>query len=335
MPRTRLAPSPTGALHLGNARTFLINWALARQRGWEVLLRIEDLDSPRIKAGADLGAIADLAWLGLDWDEGPVYQTAELAPCRQAIECLSRAGLLYPCACTRREIEQAQSAPHEVPGQELRYPGTCRPEKAAPLPRHVFTPDPSADGGAAPAIRIRVPDEPVVVHDQVRGVQRINVQATVGDFIIATRAGLPAYQLAVVVDDARQGMTDVVRGDDLLGSTARQLWLYRYLGVAAPPRWWHLPLLLGPDGRRLAKRHGDSRLARYREMGVPVERIVGLLAHWSGVTARREPMSVGDFAARFDIGRLPGEAVTFTPEDESWLVADHQDSLNRAKTAGV
>ncbi len=332
---TRLAPSPTGALHLGNARTFLVNWALARQRGWRVLLRIEDLDGPRVKAGADRGAIEDLAWLGLDWDRGPVYQTAEMAPCHEALDRLGRAGLLYACVCTRREIEQAQSAPHEDEegeqgdGRELRYPGTCRPEPATPLPPS-FRP---ADTDSA--LRLRIPDEPVRFFDQVRGDHAINVQRSVGDFIVATKAGLPAYQLAVVVDDARQRVMEVVRGDDLLGSTARQMWLYRLLGIEQTPRWWHLPLVLGPDGRRLAKRHGDSRLARYRQLGVPVERVIGLLAWWSGVTDQRSEMTVEQFVTGFDIARLPRGPITFTPEDEAWLSDSRNDRPMMATTAGA
>ncbi|MCE9589107.1 MAG: tRNA glutamyl-Q(34) synthetase GluQRS [Planctomycetes bacterium] len=302
---TRLAPSPTGALHLGNARTFLINWALARRNGWRIVLRIEDLDGPRVKPGADTQAIEDLAWLGLDWDLGPVYQRADLTPYREALDALSRKRLIYPCTCTRKELEAAQSAPH---GDEhdLRYPGTCRGKTAV-----------TADS----AWRVIVPDETISFSDMIAGDYAENVQATVGDFVVATKAGLPAYQLAVVVDDARRGVTDVVRGDDLLSSAARQLWLYRMLDLTPPPRYWHLPLVLGTDGRRLAKRHGDSRVATYRAQGVTPERIIGLIAAWSGLCEWPTPMSAREFAAAFDAEKLPRTPATFRQEDHAWLHA--------------
>ncbi|MCX5661162.1 MAG: tRNA glutamyl-Q(34) synthetase GluQRS [Planctomycetota bacterium] len=309
---TRLAPSPTGALHLGNARTFLWNWALARSRGWRIVLRIDDLDGPRIKAGADAGAIDDLRWLGLDWDDGPYYQRAELSPYTAALDSLRARGLAYPCVCTRKEIEQAQSAPH-AEDHEVRYPGTCRHRAISAQASSAQTSEPAA-------WRLIVPDDPVVFDDMIQGRQVVNVQAQVGDFVIATKAGLPAYQLAAVVDDARQGVTDVVRGDDLIGSTGRQIWLYRLLGLGSPPRHWHLPLVLGPDGRRLAKRHGDTRLAWYRDQCVAAERVVGLLAFWAGLSAERTPCPARDFAQAFDPARLPPGPIVFTPEDHAWLL---------------
>lgn len=305
---TRLAPSPTGALHLGNARTFLINWAIARQRGWRIILRIEDLDGPRVKEGADRQAIDILAWLGLGWDEGPAYQRRDLAPYREAIGTLADLGLTYSCGCTRREIESAQTAPHGDE-HELRYPGTCRRRAVAP-------------GDEPTAVRLIVPDEALAFDDAFAGSFTVNVQQQVGDFVIATKSDLPAYQLAVVVDDHRQGVTDVIRGDDLLGSTGRQLWLYRLLGLSSAPAYTHLPLVVGPDGRRLAKRHGDTRIDRYRGLGAGPERIIGLLAAWSGVLGRPEPMSADAFATVFDLDRLPRDPITFTEEDHAWLLAD-------------
>ena len=306
--RTRLAPSPTGALHLGNARTFLINWSLARRLGWAITLRIEDLDTPRTRPGADAQAIADLHWLGLDWDQGPTWQQADLSPYAAALDRLRGRGLVYPCRCTRREIQQALSAPHGD-DHELRYPGMCRPTAGA-----------AAGGPGEPsAWRLIVPDESIAFDDAIHGPQQVNVQRQVGDFVVATKSALPAYQLAVVVDDARQGITDVVRGDDLLGSTGRQLLLYRLLELPDPPRYWHLPLVLGPDGRRLAKRHGDTRLAAYRDQGVSPECVVGLLAFWSGVSPTRAAMTARDFAERFDLARLPRAPVTFTAADHAWV----------------
>lgn len=302
---TRLAPSPTGALHLGNARTFLLNWAIALQRGWRIALRIDDLDGPRVKAGADRGALEDLRWLGLDWDGQPLYESADLSPYSAALARLSEAGAIYPCTCTRREIEQAQSAPHGDE-HELRYPGTCR----------------GKTGGDVQTVawRVIVPDEPIAFTDQLHGPQTVNVQQQVGDFIVATKASLPSYQLAVVIDDARQGVTDVVRGDDLLASTARQILLYRLLQITPLPTYWHLPLVLGPDGRRLAKRHGDTRLAWYREAGVKPERIVGLIAFWSGIRNERAPMTAQAFLSAFDLDRLSRESTIFSQEDHRWLL---------------
>ena len=315
--RTRLAPSPTGALHLGNARTFLLNWALARQRNQRVLLRIEDLDGPRIKRGTDRLAMDTLAWLGLAWDEGPVYQSDDLTPYREALEALRGRGLIYPCDATRREIEAAQSAPHRD-DHELRYPGTNRP--AAVQAARDLPPLLSEDENAW---RVIVPEGPIEFVDELHGRQAVDVQQQVGDFVVATKAGMPAYQLAVVVDDARQGVTDVVRGDDLLNSTARQVLLYRLLGLGEPPRYCHVPLVVGEDGRRLAKRHGDTRLAKYREAGVAPERIVGLLAKWSGVTPDAEvprEMPADTFSQRFEVDRLPRNEVVFTSEDHAWLM---------------
>lgn len=318
-PATRLAPSPTGALHLGNARTFLINWAIARQRGWRIVLRIEDLDGPRVKQGADRQAIDDLAWLGLDWDTEPLVQRADLSSYHDALKALQDGRLVYRCSCTRKDIRDAQSAPHED-DHELRYPGTCRP--ALDAGGRLLEGDSSVPTSAAKpaALRVVVPDGPIEFDDEVHGPQRVDVQRQVGDFVVASKAGLPAYQLAVVVDDARQGVTDVVRGDDLLRSTGRQLWLYRMLDLPPLPRYWHLPLVHGPDGRRLAKRHGDTRVAWYRDQGVAPERVVGLLGLWSGAGPRREPISAAEFRERFDLARLPRDAVTFSPEDHAWLL---------------
>ncbi|MBI1372958.1 MAG: tRNA glutamyl-Q(34) synthetase GluQRS [Phycisphaera sp.] len=308
-PRTRLAPSPTGALHLGNARTFLINWAMARQNGWRIMLRIEDLDGPRIKTGADELAIDTLRWLGMDWDEGPTYQLHDLSRYHAALQRLADAGLIYPCACTRKEIAEAQSAPHGD-SHDLRYPGTCRPAEPTPT-RYVA-------GDDQQAWRVHAPDGEIVFDDGFAGRQAIDVQATVGDFVVASKAGLPAYQLAVVVDDHDQGVTHIVRGDDLITSTPRQLLLYRLLGYEPTPSYTHVPLVLGEDGHRLAKRHGDTRVSTYRDAGVSAERIVGLIAGWCGLGERTE-MTAAEFAEAFDLAGLPRESVTFTGDDDRWL----------------
>src|SRR5687767_13393463 len=223
---TRLAPSPTGALHLGNARTFLINWLLARQSGWRIVLRVEDLDGPRVKQAADRQAIEDLRWLGLDWDEGPIYQSPRAPLYREAAERLVGAGAAYPCVCSRKEVQAAASAPHAEDGSAV-YPGTCRGKFRSIA-------EAAAASGRPPALRFRVPDgQTVRFEDAFRGTVEYDVARELGDFVIAKAAAgddfMAAYQLAVVVDDSAMGVTDVVRGDDLVDSTPRQIMLYRAL----------------------------------------------------------------------------------------------------------
>lgn len=311
--RTRLAPSPTGALHLGNARTFLVNWALARQRSWRVTLRIEDLDGPRVRPAAAAEAIDVLAWLGLEWDDGPVYQSHDLAPYRAALRQLAAQGDVYPCRCTRREIAAAAvSAPH-ADDHELRYNGACRPPHPQSYP-------PAALDDRSVAWRLRVPEGAMTLNDRFAGPHEHDVLATSGDFIVAAKEGVPSYQLAVVVDDARQGITHIVRGDDLLASTHRQRLLQQRLGLPRVEDYVHLPLVVGADGRRLAKRHGDSRISYYRGLGVTAERILGLLAYWCGMGPPCE-MTSEQFAARFELERLPRERIVFTAEDVAWLLA--------------
>ncbi|NOY43688.1 MAG: tRNA glutamyl-Q(34) synthetase GluQRS [Planctomycetes bacterium] len=311
-PRTRLAPSPTGALHLGNVRTFLVNWALARQQGWEIVLRVEDLDGPRHKAGAAEAMVDTLAWLGLNWDEGPYYQREDLTAYREATARLAELRHVYPCRCTRKEIQAASlSAPHGDQ-HELCYPGTCRPDANATI-------DVGLLGAEGVAWRVQVPSGQTSFVDEFAGPQEYDVAQTVGDFLVGTKLGLPSYQLAVVVDDARQGISEIVRGDDLLSSTPRQMLLYDLLCLGPPPTYTHLPLVLGEDGRRLAKRHGDTRVSYYREQGVSAERILGLLAEWCGLAPRRQ-LTAGEFLRAFSLERLPRQPAVFTKADDAWLL---------------
>lgn len=324
---TRLAPSPTGALHLGNARTFVVNWLLARQHGWRVILRVEDLDGPRIKPGADRQAVEDLRWLGLDWDDGPIYQSKRIERYTDAIQQLLRQGDAYPCVCSRREVEMAASAPHAEDGASV-YPGTCRARYASLAAARDAA-------GREPAIRFAVPTGVVEFRDEFSGPHAVDVAARLGDFVIAKSAGaaggentapwFPAYQVAVVVDDADMGVTDVVRGDDLLDSAPRQILLYRALGLAEKvPRYYHLPLIVGADGRRLAKRHGDTRLSFYRDRGAAAARVLALLARWCGVqldaVGRDDANAVlRQMLGRFRLESMPRRAVVFTDDDDSWL----------------
>lgn len=290
----RLAPSPTGALHLGNARTFLLAWLSVRSRGGTLLLRIEDIDGPRVKPEASAQVLEDLAWLGLDWDGMPVRQSERLAGYEAAAQRLVTAGFAYPCVCTRREVEEAASAPHEVGLDGPVYPGTCRGRFADLASALAAT-------GRAPALRYRVDAAAVPFTDLFRGAE---AGAIAGDFVIQKRDGGPAYQLAVVTDDAAQGVTEVVRADDLLPSTPRQLLLYRALGLREP-HFAHLPLVVGGDGLRLAKRHGDTSLRHLRAQGVAAAAIVGYLAHLSGLRPPGERCRPSDLLADFTLAKVP------------------------------
>jgi len=306
---TRLAPSPTGALHLGNVRTFLVNWALARRHGWRIVMRVEDLDGPRVKAGAIEAMLDTLAWVGIDWDGEVMVQSRDLSPYEAAMRELAQRGMAYPSELTRTEIEAAASAPQEgAGGGEVRFPASLRPSIEARAFRDTAT-----------NWRFVTPDETVRFVDAFAGEQARRPSDSIGDFVIWTKRGQPSYQLAVVVDDHRQGVTHVVRGDDLLDSAARQMLLYRALGYGDRVTYCHLPLVVGEDGRRLAKRHGDTRVATYREAGVVAERVVGLVAGWCGVVPGRTMMRADEFAARLDVSRMSREPVVFTSEDDAWL----------------
>jgi len=352
---TRLAPSPTGALHLGNVRTFVVNYVLARQRGWRVLLRVEDLDGPRVKPQAADALIEELAWLGLEWDGPVVVQSRRQEAYRRALEQLKAAGHAYPCVCTRRDIEAAASAPH-AGEHDLAYPGTCRPRfddardagilpaLCAPLtqaPEDVKPASPrrgqdaretrgrdaldtrGQDVRVTPdrptAWRLRVDATPIVVRDHFAGEHTFDLARICGDFVIVKNDGTAAYQLAVTLDDAESGVDAVVRGDDLLDSAARQTHLRTLLGLEQNVHYWHLPLVIGPDGRRLAKRHGDTRLAHYRARGCPREKILGLMGFWTGQFPTRQPCSMNDLVKIFNITTMPRTQTVFSAEDDAFL----------------
>jgi glutamyl-tRNA synthetase len=271
----RLAPSPTGLLHLGHARTFLVAWWRARSVGGRLLLRLEDLDGPRVKPEMAEAAVRDLRWLGLDWD-GPDYvQSNGLTEIVAAAAQLEASGRAYACVCSRGDVRLAQSAPQQGES-EPRYPGTCR-DRYASLAAAL------SETGKAAGLRLRVADGEVTLEDQLLGERRFDVQAEVGDFLIGKRDRAPAYQLAVVVDDARQGVTEVVRGEDLLPSAARQRLLQQALGLPAV-RYLHVPLVLDEEGRRLAKRHDDLSLQELREGGTDPRAIVAWAARSCGIS---------------------------------------------------
>jgi glutamyl-tRNA synthetase len=303
--RGRFAPSPTGSLHVGNARTALLAWLDVRFRGGLVAMRVEDLDGPRVRPGLEARILDELRWLGLDWDEGPdvggphgPYRQSERGAIHAAaLDRLRGAGVAYPCFCSRAEISQASQAPH-VSDEGPRYPGTCRD----------LSRDEQAGRAARrpPAWRFRVPAGPVPFRDRFHGECSFDVAATVGDFVVARADGVPAYQLAVAVDDAAMGVTDVLRGDDLLPSTARQLLIYRALGLPVPA-FAHVPLVVGADGERLAKRHGALSVGELRERGVEPSALVGLLAAASGLVPPGARVMPPDLVAGFRLQAVPRE----------------------------
>ncbi len=300
----RLAPSPTGAQHAGNARTYLVAWLSARSQGGRVRLRIEDIDSPRIKPAATQQAMQDLRWLGLDWDDEPIVQTTRRPRYEAALEQLKRCEIVYPCTCTRSDIAAAASAPHAEHEGPV-YPGTCAHRSSAAAVA-------LAREGKPFAWRFRVAASPPFT-DRFAGPQAIDLNSLGGDFVIWKNDCTPAYQLAVVVDDAAMGITEVIRGDDLLPSTPRQLLLYAALGYS-PPEFAHIPLVVGEDGRRLAKRHGDTRLAALREAGVTPEALLGLLAWSCGWIERPEPVTARELLPSFRLAAIPRQPFVLTQQ---------------------
>ncbi|MGG5752689.1 tRNA glutamyl-Q(34) synthetase GluQRS [Zafaria sp. Z1313] len=287
----RFAPSPSGELHLGNLRTALLAWLFARSTGRGFLLRVEDLD--RARAGAEEEQLRDLAALGLDWDGPAERQTERLDGYTDALDSLRSRGLLYECFCTRRDIAEAPSAPHAAPGA---YPGTCRGlTEAQRQERRAHRPA---------ALRLRTDVVRFTVADALHG----DYTAAVDDFVVLRNDGVPAYNLAVVVDDALQGVDQVVRGDDLLSSAPRQAYLAGLLG-AAVPAYAHVPLVLNREGRRLAKRDGSVTLADLARDGVGAAGVRGLLLDSLGLP----DAPLAELADAFDPGSLPREPWLYPP----------------------
>lgn len=305
--RGRFAPTPSGPLHLGNARTALLAWLQMRAVGGEFILRIEDIDRDRSRSNITAALLDDLRWLGIDWDEGPdvggphqpYLQSERLALYQAAYRELEQNGRLYPCYCSRADLAAVASAPHGLSSEGPIYPGTCR----------ALTAVERADRARrkTPAMRFRLPDVDVAFDDGFLGPQHFPATSG-GDFIVKRADDIFSYQLAVVVDDATMRITDVLRGADLLDSTPRQRLLADALSLPVP-QFAHVPLLVGPDGRRLAKRHGAYSIAALRQQGVSAEQVIGWLACGCGMIDRSDAISAKDLVALFDITRVPHEPV--------------------------
>lgn len=292
----RFAPSPSGRMHLGNAFAALLCWLSARAQGGRLIMRIEDLDTARCKDEYAQTLMDDLIWLGLDWDEGAApntgknefYQSTRADFYEKQIEALRQKGLVYPCFCTRAELH-AQNAPHQSDGIPI-YSGQCAGLSAAAAEQLAKT--------RAPALRVRVPDITLEIHDKLQGTFTQNLKAGAGDFVLRRSDGLFAYQLAATADDGAMGVTEVVRGRDLLESAPRQAWLMQTLGYT-PPSYAHLPLLLAPDGRRLSKREKDLDMGALRQSFKHPQNLVGFLAHTAGLLPKSDAVSAEDLISEF------------------------------------
>ena len=291
-PVGRFAPTPSGRMHLGNVFTALIAWLSVRSRGGEMVLRMEDLDTLRTSGEFARILREDLKWLGLDYDRETPPQSQRSAVYDTYFDRLREMGLLYPCYCTRSQLHGV-NAPHLSDGTYV-YPGTCR---------NLETPPP----GRKPAWRVMVPDREWTLQDRVQGHYRLNLATECGDMVVRRADGVYVYQLAVTVDDGEAGVTEVVRGMDLLSSAPRQMYLQELFGFPHP-EYGHVPMLLAPDGRRLSKRDRDLDLGELRKHITP-EQLIGTLAFSAGLIDRKVPISAPELAKEFAWEKLTGENI--------------------------
>lgn len=298
-PVGRFAPTPSGRMHLGNVFAALVAWASVRSRGGSLVLRMEDLDTQRTKEEYAEVLRQDLRWLGLDWDLETEPQSRRSAVYDGYFAQLSQRELLYPCYCTRSQLHSV-NAPHLSDGSYV-YPGTCR--DLTPAQREAFQ--------RAPAWRVKVPDRVWTVEDMAQGHYTCNLATDCGDFVVRRADGVYVYQLAVTVDDGETGVTEVVRGVDLLSSAPRQMYLQELLGFPHPD-YGHVPMLLAEDGRRLSKRDKDLDLGYLRDHTTP-EKVIGVLAGSAGLTDSQAPLSAAEFASVFSWDRLSGDAIYLNP----------------------
>lgn len=299
-PVGRFAPTPSGRMHLGNVFAALIAWLSVRSRGGEMVLRMEDLDTQRTSAGfADI-LRDDLRWLGLDYDRETPPQSRRSEVYDRYFEMLQDRGLLYPCYCSRSQLHSV-NAPHLSDGTYV-YTGTCR---------NLTTPPPNRK----PAWRVMVPDRVWTVEDRVQGRYELNLAAQCGDMVVRRADGVYVYQLAVTVDDGEAGVTEVVRGTDLISSAPRQMYLQELFGFSHP-EYGHVPMLLAPDGRRLSKRDKDLDLGELRRHITP-EQLIGTLAYSGGLLDRKVPISAKELAGEFSWDKLKGDSIFLNAEQLS------------------
>ncbi|MEO1245962.1 MAG: glutamate--tRNA ligase [Pseudomonadota bacterium] len=318
--RTRFAPSPTGVLHLGSVRTALFCALYARRHEGQFILRIEDTDRER-STDANVQAILDgMEWLGLDYDEGPFFQTQRFDRYAEVIEEWLEQGKAYRCYCTREELDERRAAQMER-GEKTRYDGRCR-ERSEPR------------DGVSPVVRFRNPlDGEVVVEDAVRG--RVVFQnAELDDLIIARSDGTPTYNFTVIIDDCDMRITHVIRGDDHLNNTPRQMNMLAALG-AEPPRYAHLPMILGPDGAKLSKRHGAVDIREYREQGYLPEAVLNYLVRLGWSHGDQEMFTREEMTQLFDIADVNHSASSFNPEKLLWLNQQHMMALPAETLGGL
>ena len=310
MTKGRFAPSPSGRMHLGNVYAALLSWLSIKKKGGSWVLRIEDLDPQRCKLEYALQLEDDLRWLGLDWDEGGTENRGNCGPYLQSqrseiyeeyLNRLNKTGLTYPCTCTRADI-MATQAPHESDGRIV-YKGTCRP---LAMPNHTITEYPHS--GKQAATRLYVPDKQISFTDGHYGAQSVNLATHCGDFVLRRKDGAWAYQLAVVVDDALMGITEVVRGRDLLLSASQQIYLYDILSLKAPD-FIHFPLLCNSERQRLSKRDKSLDMGILRSQYTP-EQIIGKIAYYAGQTDRPEPMNTEELLKIFTWEKVPTNDIT-------------------------
>jgi glutamyl-tRNA synthetase len=328
--RVRFAPSPTGYLHVGGARTALFNWLFARRHGGAFILRIEDTDAERSSADMVTGILDSLRWLGLDWDEGPdtggphapYFQAARAPRHRRAADRLVSEGRAYYCYCSVEDL-QAKRGAAETAGSAWRYDGTCR----ALSPGEVAAREAA---GTPRAVRFLLPDGHTTFVDHVHGPITVK-HDTLDDFILLRSDGSPTYQLSVVVDDVDMAITHVVRGDDHISNTPKQMLLYQALG-APVPEFAHVPLILGPDKKRLSKRHGATSVSEYHAQGVLPEAMVNFLAllGWSPGAGDREVFARDELIARFTLEGISGGDAVFNPEKLEWFNQQHISRLTAA-----
>jgi glutamyl-tRNA synthetase len=308
MVRTRFAPSPTGYLHLGGARTALFSWAYARKHGGKFILRIEDTDLERSTEESVQAILDGMKWLGLTWDEGPFRQMHRLARYREIADQLIRQGDAYPCYCSREELTAMRDA-QRARGEKPRYDGTWRPE-------NVKGKKPPA--GVEPVLRFRNPLDGVVTFtDLVKGDITV-ANAEIDDLVILRADGVPTYNFGVVVDDLDMTITHVIRGDDHVNNTPRQVNIFKALG-AALPHFAHVPMILGPDGERLSKRHGAVSVMQYPEDGFLPEAMVNYLARLGWSHGNEEIFGLAQFVEWFDLAHISRSPAQFDPEKLAWL----------------